>query len=195
MSRRLLTFGAALLLGIAWAGFGYAQESKFAFFDMQAFLGGSTKAKAQQHKVQEVLEVKKASLEAKGKELMKLAEQLQKPNPIENETSRSAKEVEYQKLEVEYKAAQKDAQTWLQSEGRQFEQDLQANISRIVGAIRVQKKLTFIFSNAALISADDAFNITDEVIKAYDADAEVGKHVTKPKPPAGAAAPPRKPKP
>ena len=45
------------------------------------------------------------------------------------------------------------------------------DVSKIIGQLRGQKKLTLVVNADALLSADDALDITDDVVKLYDAEA------------------------
>ena len=51
----------------------------------------------------------------------------------------------------------------------------QRDLTKIIARIRAQKGLKLVFNQAALLSADDALDITDEVAKAYDAEATTAR--------------------
>ena len=50
-------------------------------------------------------------------------------------------------------------------------ESFQRDLTKIIARIRAQKGLMMVFNQAALLSADDALDITEDVAKAYDAEA------------------------
>lgn len=172
-----------------------AQEGKFAFVDFQKFAANSKKAQAQQQKFVQLVDTKRTALENKKKEMETLNEQLQKQGPMLKEETRNQKIKELGLKEMEFKLAEKDAQNVLQNEQREQQEIFRRDISKIISQVRVQKKLTFIFDSAALLAADETLDITDEVVRLYDAESDKAGAV-KPKPatPAAAAPAPAKPK-
>ncbi len=191
MSRRFLTFGTVLLVAIAWAGFGFAQESKFAFFDMQKFMGTSARAKEHQKKLTDLVNVHRTKLESLKKDLMNLNEEVQKQGPMLKEEKRNQMIVEMEKKKVEYQLAEKEAQNAVQAAEHQLMETLQKEITAKIAKIRAERNLSFVFNSVALVSADDALDVTEEVVKSYDAEGGQPAPV-RPKP---TAAPKPKPKP
>jgi len=194
-TRLLITITAVLAAILFCVEFSQAQEVKMAFFDWQKFMSKSTRAKEQWKKLNDLLEMKRTALENKKKELLNLQEQLQKQGPMLKEETRNDKIKEIGIKEMELKLAEKEAQNTLQNEERAATEVLQRDLIKIVSKIRAQKNLAMVFnSNVALLSADDALDITDEVVKQYDAEGDSGKPAaTKPKPAAPHAAPPAAP--
>lgn len=194
MTKRSLILGAVLLFSLIFAGASLAQDGKLAFFDMQKFMTKSIKAKEMQKKLSDFRDVKVAALENKKKELMAMGEELQKQGPMLKEEKRNEKIIEIKKREVEYQLLEKEAQNAVQNEEREFMEVMQRDITKIIGKIRAQRNLAFVFNSVAMVSADDSYDITEEIIKAYDADGEAGKPSAKPKPAAGPAGGAPKPK-
>jgi Skp family chaperone for outer membrane proteins len=90
--------------------------------------------------------------------------------------------------EMELKLAEKSAQNSLQNEEQEAMKIFQRDLVNIISKIRTQKGLTMVFNQAALLSADDALDITAEVAKAYDATAAAPAAAPRPKAPAAAPA-------
>lgn len=173
-----------------------AQEAKFAFVDFQKFAAKSQRAQNQQQKFAQMVDEKRAALESKKKEMETLNEQLQKQGPMLKEETRNEKIKQLGIKEMEFKLAEKEAQNALQNEQRAQQEIFRRDITKIINQIRTSKKYTLIFDSAALLSADDALDITDEVVKLYDAERnETKAGPAKPKPAAPTQAPaPAKPK-
>lgn len=173
-----------------------AQESKFAFVDFQKFATKSKRAQNQQQKFAQMVDTKRSALETKKKEWEALNEQLQKQGPMLKEETRNEKIKQLGIKEMELKLAEKEAQNALQNEQREQQEVFRRDITKVINQIRTQKKYTFIFDSAALLSADDSLDITDEVARLYDSEPEEAKaSPAKPKPTAPTQAPaPAKPK-
>ena len=142
-----------------------------AFVDLQKFASKSVKAQTMQKKLMDRMNTLRTSLENKKKELADLQEQLQKQGPMLKEDTRNQKIKEIGIKEMEFKLAEKEAQNSLQNEERDTMESFQRDLTKIIARIRAQKGLMMVFNQAALLSADDALDITDEVAKAYDAEA------------------------
>jgi Skp family chaperone for outer membrane proteins len=96
--------------------------------------------------------------------------------------------------EMEFKLAEKEAQNSLQNEEREMMEVFQRDLTKIIAQIRAQKGYTMVFNQAALLSADDALDITEDVAKAYDAAAAAPAAAPKKAPAAGPAPAPAAPK-
>jgi len=144
----------------------------------------------------ELNEIKRTGLEKKQNELKALTDQLQKQGPMLKEETRNEKIKEIGMKEMELKLAQKQAETELQNEARALDESMMRDLHKIIGELRKKKNLSLIFnSTAALLSADDSLDVTEDVVKMYDASAGAKPAATeKPKPAAPAAAQQPKPK-
>jgi Skp family chaperone for outer membrane proteins len=167
-----------------------AQEGKIAFVDFQKFAEKSQKAQEQQKSFMNKVTVKKQALETKKKEYDELREQLEKQGPMLKEDTRNAKIKELAMKEMELKLAEKEAENALQNEQRDAQEIFRRDISKVIAAVRAEKKLMMVFNSAALLSVDDSLDITDEVARRYDAEAGAAKPApAAPKKPAAAPAP------
>jgi|SRR5208283_1725762 outer membrane protein len=168
---------------------GQAQDLKVAFVDLQKFASKSVKAQTMQKKLMDLMNTKRTALENKKKELADLQDQLQKQGPMLKEDTRNQKIKEIGIKEMEFKLAEKEAQNSLQNEERETMEIFQRDLTKIIARIRAQKGLIMVFNQAALLSADDALDITEDVAKAYDAEAAAPAAAPAPKPKAPAAGP------
>ncbi len=171
MKRHVRILGLSLIAFFAVASVCSAQEAKIAFVNLQKFEQKSLRAQELQRKFQGLMDQKRQALEHKKSELMSLKDQLEKQGPMLKEDTRNAKIRELSVKDTEYKLAEQEAQNSLQSQAREAHQILQQDLSKIISEIRIEKKLAYVLNSAALLSADDALEITDEVIKKYDASA------------------------
>jgi outer membrane protein len=192
MRKLLLTFVCAVSVSVlVFVGVGTAVSAdlKVGFVDLQKFASMSTKAKAMQKRLLDLMNSKRKSLEDKKKELEGLVEKLKKQGPMLKEDTRTQMQKDIGIKEMELKLAEKAAQNTLQNEEQEAMKSFQRDLVHIISKIRTQKGLTMIFNQAALLSADDALDITAEVAKAYDATTAAPAAAPRPKPKAPAAAP------
>lgn len=195
MRKHFLTFVCAVsALVLICVVTGQAQDLKVAFVDLQKFASKSVKAQTMQKKLMDRMNTLRTSLENKKKELADLQEQLQKQGPMLKEDTRNQKIKEIGIKEMEFKLAEKEAQNSLQNEERDTMESFQRDLTKIIARIRAQKGLMMVFNQAALLSADDALDITEDVAKAYDAEAAAPAAAPKKAPAAGPAPAPAAPK-
>ena len=190
MRKHLLAFVCAVsALVLVCVVTGQAQDLKVAFVDLQKFASTSVKAQTMQKKLMDLMNTKRTALENKKKELQELQEKLQKQGPMLKEDTRNQMIKEIGIKEMEFKLAEKEAQNSLQNEEREMMEVFQRDLTKIIAQIRAQKGYTMVFNQAALLSADDALDITADVAKAYDAAAAAPAAAPKPKAPAAGPAP------
>jgi outer membrane protein len=190
MRKHLLSFVCAVsALVLVCVVTGQAQDLKVAFVDLQKFASKSVKAQTMQKKLMDLMNTKRTALENKKKELQELQEKLQKQGPMLKEDTRHQMIKEIGIKEMEFKLAEKEAQNSLQNEEREMMEIFQRDLTKIIARIRAQKGLIMVFNQAALLSADDALDITEDVAKAYDAEAAAPAAAPAPKPKAPAAGP------
>jgi outer membrane protein len=190
MRKHLLAFVCAVsALVLVCVVTGQAQDLKVAFVDLQKFASKSVKAQTMQKKLMDLMNTKRTALENKKKELQELQEKLQKQGPMLKEDTRNQMIKEIGIKEMEFKLAEKEAQNSLQNEEREMMEVFQRDLTKIIAQIRAQKGYTMVFNQAALLSADDALDITADVAKAYDAAAAAPAAAPKPKAPAAGPAP------
>jgi outer membrane protein len=195
MTKHFLAFVCAVsALILVCVVTGQAQDLKVAFVDLQKFASKSVKAQTMQKKLMDRMNTLRTSLESKKKELADLQEQLQKQGPMLKEDTRNQKIKEIGIKEMEFKLAEKEAQNSLQNEERDTMESFQRDLTKIIARIRAQKGLIMVFNQAALLSADDALDITEDVAKAYDAEAAAPAAAPKKAPAAGPAPAPAAPK-
>ena len=112
-------------------------------------------------------EGEKSSREA---ELKKLKGELESQSALLNETARSAKERDYQQRLKDYQRFLKDAQEDLQSKNDEFTKQLVDEIIKVAQEYGRKNGYTAIFvKSEVLLYLDPAADLTEEVLKAFDA--------------------------
>jgi outer membrane protein len=199
MKKGMLAMIIALAAACALAGSAWAQAFKFAYVDFQKFSEKSKRHTEEQKKLADLLQMKQSELERKKDELINLQEDLKKQGPMLKEDTRNAKLKEIGIKEMEFKLSEQQAKSLLQNEQREAMELLRRDMKVIINKIRADQKYTLIFDAAALVGADEALDITDQVVKAYDSAQPSPKPTTtappppaKPKAPVGPAKPPER---
>jgi Skp family chaperone for outer membrane proteins len=191
MKKRVVTaLGTVLAAILVWLGTGEAQAIKIGYVDFVDFAAKSKRAQEEQKRFAELVASKRDALEKKKNELIAKQDELQKQGPMLKEETRNDKIKEIGIKEMELKLAEKEAENLLRNEQREAQEVFQRDVVKLIGQIRQQKGLTLVINAQALLSADDSLNITDDVVRAYDAQASSAKPV-----PAKPASGPAKPKP
>jgi outer membrane protein len=194
--RILIPLLAALILTFAF-GTAFAQSTlTVGFVDLQQLQAKSKRIQEMQKKFAELNNIKRANLEKKQNDLKALTDQLQKQGPMLKEETRNEKIKEIGMKEMELKLTQKQAESELQNEARALDESMMRDLHKIISELRKQKNLSLIFnSTAALLAADDSFDLTNEVVQMYDASAATKPASSeKPKPAGPPAAGQPKPK-
>ncbi|MEW6137971.1 MAG: OmpH family outer membrane protein [Thermodesulfobacteriota bacterium] len=189
--------GAMLVMFIFSVGT-CAAEVKIGFVDFIEFAQKSKRAQEEQSRFQGLVAQKRAALEKKKKELEDLQEQIQKQAPMLKEDTRNEMIKKLGIKEMELKLAEREAENALRNEQKEAQEVFQRDVIQVIAEIRKQKGLSMVVNGSALLSVDDSLNLTDEVIKAYDAQKgapAAAKPAPAPRPPAPKPAADKKPGP
>jgi len=161
-----MLFAAALTAALP----AFAAETRLGTIDMQKVLLLSDAGKD----AKEQLAVKAAKYEAeknvKEEELKKLKGELEKQSVLLSETARVAKEKDYQQKLKEYQRFLKDAQDDLQTKNDEFTNRIVDEIVKVVQEYGKKNGYTYIFvKNDGMIYMDDKVDLTDELLKQFNA--------------------------
>jgi outer membrane protein len=163
-------FAAAFLAG-SFATPAFAVTGKFAFVDLQRALEETDDGKKAKAKLKSDFDRKQQELDAKQEELKKMKEafdkkaQLMKPEALQKEQ----KELQdrFVELQTIYQRLQKDLAEKEQAATRGIFTKLQA----VVGKIADRDKFDMVLEkNAAVVWGQPSLDITNEVIRMYNAD-------------------------
>ncbi len=169
--RRVGGIGLAILATMALALSAYGAELKIAYIDVQRILAESERGKA----VKKEIEKRGAEMDKifrqKKAELQALREELEKQSALLSEEARKEKEKEYQRKMKELERFVRDSR----EEIRQMEVEkttaLLKSLEKVVKKIGEEQHYTLILEKqrSFILYAPPELDITDEVIKAFDA--------------------------
>lgn len=145
-------------------------EGKFGMVDLQKILILSDAGKV----AKEQLGTKAAKYDteknAKEEELKKLKAELERQNVLLSESARAAKEKDYQQRLKEYQRFLKDAQEDLQTRNDELTNKIGEDIVKLVQEYGKKNGYTTIFiKHDAMIYVDDKIDLTDELLKQFNA--------------------------
>jgi Skp family chaperone for outer membrane proteins len=169
----------------------FPQGAKFAFINIQRVAGESTEGKASTAKVQALNQQKVTQLNDLNKKLQADQAKLQQQTSVMSEAARDQLQRDIDREQKEVQRFTQDAQ----EEVQQLQQDLQGGFqSRLLPVIQqvvAERGLEILFSqnDSGIVWADSALDITNDVIKRFDAAAPAGTSNTPPAPATAAPAP------
>jgi len=147
-----------------------AADAKIAYVDVQKVLNLSKAGQAARVPLEDKMKGYDAEGQKRQEELKKLKEDLEKQAMLLSEDARSAKERDYQQKVKDYQRFVKDVQEEMRQLDEELSRKITSEILKIIQTYGKKEKFTAIFEVAysGIIYADDAINLTDQIIKMYD---------------------------
>lgn len=159
----------ALMVVCLMAGVASAAQ-KIVVINMQKALDESAAGKDAASKFENLVKEFNKDAEARGADLQNLEKQLQQQAALLSDDARQAKVKEYQQKRAELEAYLKNAGGALKREEKTLVNGVAQEIRNVAIEVAKGKKADMILhKDEGVIWAVDAYDITDEVIKAFDA--------------------------
>ncbi len=152
----------------------FPEGSKFAFVDIQVIASNSAEGKAATAKLDELRKKKNTELQSKATALKGMQDKLAAGGTVLSDSSRAQLQKDIEKSQRDLEYAQQDAQTEVQDLQNQLQEEFQTKLNPILEQVRADKGLLMIFSSrdAGIVAADLGLDLSDEVIKRFDAAAK-----------------------
>ena len=149
----------------------FPEGSKFAFVDIQVIASNSAEGKAATAKLDELRKKKNTDLQGKAAALKAMQDKLAAGGTVLSDAARTQLQNDITKGQRDLEYAQQDAQTEVQDMTNQLQDDFQQKLNPILEQIRSDKGLLMIFSSrdAGIVAADMGLDLSEEVIKRFDA--------------------------
>jgi outer membrane protein len=150
--------------------FAHAQTvSKFGYFDLYRVMNASKRwAKEREAFIKRGNELKKA-FDRKKEELNALRESLEKKGAMLNAEARKEKEREYQQKAKDLDRLGQDSDTEIRQMDKEMSERFAISINKVIKKLGEEGKYSLILEAGAIAYAAKEFDITDQVIKAFDA--------------------------
>jgi outer membrane protein len=167
--KRLATITGIVLLG--WFGSVWAADLKVAYVDIQKAVNECNLGKEAKKTIVKEAEKLHRQLREKQKELQTMKESYDKQAIMLTPQARAMKEKELQKKFREFQRWQEDAQNDLNQKRADAELDIYVGLQKVIQKLGAGEGYTFILerNENIVLYATKAIDITDRVIKAFDA--------------------------
>jgi outer membrane protein len=170
----------------------FPEGTKFAFINIQRVAGESTEGKASTAKVQALNQQKVAQLNDLNKKLQADQAKLQQQTSVMSDAARGQLERDIDRQQKEIQRFTQDAQEEVQQLQQDLQNGFQGRLLPVIQQVVAERGLQILFSqnDSGIVWADSALDITNDVIKRFDAAAPAGTTSAAPAPtPAAPAAP------
>lgn len=169
MFKRIVLLLSLILFG-AVVGAG-AAELKIGYVDLQKALNLSEAGKSAKDKIAQRVKELESSFEGREKELKKLKDDLDKQALLLSEDARAAKERDYQQKLKEFQRLTKDAQEEVQQKDADYTRQILESLAKVIQEFGSKEGYTMILekNESAVLYADEKSDLTDRLIKAFDA--------------------------
>jgi outer membrane protein len=167
--RKLLLFTVVILTFFS-PSLMMAQTLNIAYVDLQRVMLESEKGKEAKVSLTADADKLKKSLDIKQDELQKMKDQIERQGATITPEARAEKEKQYQAKLKDYQRLYGDFQTELQQKDTEFTQKILKELEEVIRGLGERDKYTLILekSQAGLLFASPAIDITNKVISAYN---------------------------
>lgn len=169
MTKRIvLLFTLAFFATVVCAS---ANDLKIGYVDLQKALNMSEAGKSAKEKIAQRVKELESSFEGREKELKKIKDDLDKQSLLLSEEARATKERDYQQKLKEFQRLTKDAQEEVQQKDADFTRQILEGLSKVIQEFGTKEGYTMILekTESAILFADPKVDLTDRLIKAFDA--------------------------
>ena len=140
-----------------------------ALIRMQEAIKNTKDGKKAEETLKKEIEDRQKKLQSEGEKIQKAMEDLRKQGMVMDEKSRAEKEAVIQRQVQGFEESKMRNQQEFQKRDQEISEPIIKKLRTIVGQISKEKGYTLVIDTSSVIYADDQDDITDEVIKRYDA--------------------------
>lgn len=166
-----VALGMMFLVGGFLSGAVRAAELKIAHVDIQRAVNECNAGKEAKKSIMAQVEKFQKTVQEKQKELQAMKESLEKQAPMLTQDARVAKEKEYQAKLKEFQRWGEDTQNEINQKRIELERNIASGLYSLIQKIGAEEGYTYILekNEQVVLYAAKSTDITDRVIKAYDA--------------------------
>lgn len=181
MKRLVLTVGAALVAASVWAQGTTAPASattqgiKIGVINVERLVQESALGKEAFARVKKLNDVKKDEGDKLSKELRDMEQKLADQGSAMADDKREALQKSYQEKAISFKRFQDDANRELEASQKKELGELERRVFPVINQVGKEKGYTIIFNKfqSGLVYADDAVDVTDDVLKVFNTSVSV----------------------
>jgi len=169
VGKKLSVVIGMILLG--WFGSVWAADLKIAYVDIQKAVNESNAGKDAKKLITKDVEKFQGQIADKQKVLQTMKESLEKQAPMLNPDARATREKEYQNKLREFQRWGEDTQNEINQKRMEMERNISIGLQKVIQKVGADEGYTLILekNESIVLFVSRALDITDRVIKAYDA--------------------------
>jgi len=146
-----------------------ADTIKFGAIDIQKVLNESEAGKKAKSDLESLIKTKQSSIDEKGKAIEKLKGDIEKQASVLSAEARKSREDELEKNLREYQRIVQDSQAEIKKKEGEFTDTILKEIRDLVEKIGEDEGYTLIIERGMVLYSNKGIDITDNVLKKYDA--------------------------
>jgi len=164
-------FGILVLIGGLLTVPARSAEIKVGSVDIQRAVNECNAGKEAKKVIMKEVEKFQQQIATKQKDLQQLKESLEKQSPMLNPEARAAKEKDYQTKIRDFQRWGEDNQNEINQKRMEMERNIAIGLTKVIQKVGADEGFTLILENneQVVLYASKIIDITDRVIKAYDA--------------------------
>jgi outer membrane protein len=143
-------------------------EPKFAVVDVQKILNESTAGKKAKADLETLIKSKQNLIDEKGKSIEKLKSEIEKQSSVLSAEARKGKEEDLEKLVREYQRLVQDSQADIKKKEGELTESILREIHELIEQTG-EENYTLILEKGMVIHASKGIDITDSILKEFDA--------------------------
>lgn len=146
-----------------------ADAAKFGAIDVQKVLNESETGKKAKSDLEGLIKSKQSSIDEKGKIIEKLKADMEKQASVLSADARKTKEDELEKALREYQRVVQDSQTEIKKKEAELTDTILKEIKELIEKTGEEEGYTLIIERGMVLYSNKGIDITDTVLKKYDA--------------------------
>jgi outer membrane protein len=169
VGKKLSVVIGMILLG--WFGSVWAADLKIAYVDIQKAVNESNAGKDAKKLITKDVDKFQGQIADKQKVLQTMKESLEKQAPMLNPDARATREKDYQNKLREFQRWGEDAQNEINQKRMEMERNISMGLQKVIQKVGADEGYTLILekNESILLFVSRTLDITDRVLKAYDA--------------------------
>lgn len=181
--KRMIMIGG-LLLALMAASPAPAEVIKIAYIDVQRVLGESNAGKKARSGFRAEIDRLQRKLERQQKEVQSLKDELEKKGMLMRDDERRNLQDEYARKLRDFERAYKDDKDELEKKDNEVTGLIVRDIARVIRQLGEERGYTLVMEKGSILWGAPSIDITDEVIRTYNASggAKIGSLSGKPEP-------------
>ncbi|HMK44866.1 MAG TPA: OmpH family outer membrane protein [Dissulfurispiraceae bacterium] len=169
--KKMFVLVAALMISVMVCGGAMAADLKIGIVDLYKALNESESGKKAKTELESFAKSKQSGLEDKARTIERLRGELEKQGSVLSKDARKSKEEELERVTRDAQRLAADAQTEFRKKENELTGGVLKDIRVVINDIAKEEKYTLILERAdgLVLFADNAIDLTDKVIKKFNA--------------------------